>query len=177
MTKENNPIGRPTVYKEEYCDEILKLRQKGMCEYQVADYWDVSVRTIHNWRAKYPHFLQAYIRAEEAHKAWFLQRVADGFFDNKDKRLNQHAIKLYAYWLFGITEKSTDSTIELPKEFYQPETTIKRKHQILNEEVANKKITVSQYQAMQIGLVAEADNTDKREAKDLLESLQSKKDK
>jgi transcriptional regulator with XRE-family HTH domain len=56
---EPNPVGRPTVYRPEYCERIQELASLGCTDEQIATFFGVSPRTVANWKEKYPEFLQA----------------------------------------------------------------------------------------------------------------------
>lgn len=43
-------VGRPTDYRPEYADQALHLCEMGATDQQLADFFDVSLRTIQNWR-------------------------------------------------------------------------------------------------------------------------------
>lgn len=53
------PFGRPSGYKPEYATQAAKLCKLGATDCDLADFFDVSVRTIANWQARHPEFLQA----------------------------------------------------------------------------------------------------------------------
>lgn len=62
MSKE----GRPTKYKQEYCEQAEKLCKKGFIDYEIADFFNVSVSTLNTWKKVYPDFLSS-IKEAKAH--------------------------------------------------------------------------------------------------------------
>ncbi len=52
-------MARPSKFNEALKETILKLYKEGRTDDQVADIIGVSVRTLHNWKGKYPSFLHA----------------------------------------------------------------------------------------------------------------------
>jgi hypothetical protein len=55
-----NKGGRPTKYKAEYAETAQKLCARlGCTDEQLADWFEVDVRTIHRWRAEIDEFCQA----------------------------------------------------------------------------------------------------------------------
>jgi hypothetical protein len=55
-----NKGGRPSKYKPEYAEIAEKLCARfGFTDEQLADWFEVDVRTIHRWRAKIDEFCQA----------------------------------------------------------------------------------------------------------------------
>lgn len=57
-----NEIGRPTLHKSEYNDQVYKLCLLGATDKEIADFFDVCERTINNWKEEHTEFLQS-IRA------------------------------------------------------------------------------------------------------------------
>lgn len=51
--------GRPTDYRPEYCQEAQSLCENGATDQELAEYFEVSSRTIYRWKAEYPEFCQA----------------------------------------------------------------------------------------------------------------------
>lgn len=52
-------MGRPSNYKPEYATLAAKLCKLGATDTDLADFFEVSVRTIANWQARHPDFVQA----------------------------------------------------------------------------------------------------------------------
>ena len=61
------PAGRPTDYKPAYAEGASKLARLGATDAEIADFYDVDVRTIHRWKIAHKEFCHS-IRAgkEEA---------------------------------------------------------------------------------------------------------------
>ena len=51
--------GRPTKYKEEYAEQAKKLCLVGATNDKLADFFDIAVSTLHEWRNTYPEFSDA----------------------------------------------------------------------------------------------------------------------
>lgn len=61
------PAGRPTDFRDEFVEQAEKLAFLGATDMEIADFFDVSVRTIYSWKNTIPQFLQALkIGKEEA---------------------------------------------------------------------------------------------------------------
>lgn len=56
--------GRPSKYKDEYAEQSRKLYLLGLTDEEVATFFEVSVQTLHNWRAEHPAFLDANARGK-----------------------------------------------------------------------------------------------------------------
>jgi hypothetical protein len=59
------PAGRPTEYSSEFVQRAADLCANGATDMELADEFDVTVRTIYAWRAKHPEFLHAIRAAKE----------------------------------------------------------------------------------------------------------------
>ena len=57
----NNPVGCPTVYKEEYCQRLIDHMSEGGTYLSFPATLDrpVCTATLYNWEKKYPEFLEA----------------------------------------------------------------------------------------------------------------------
>lgn len=55
-------MGRPTLYKTEYNDQVYKLCLLGATDKEIADFFEVAESTINNWKLEHPEFLES-IRA------------------------------------------------------------------------------------------------------------------
>jgi len=62
---ESNPVGRPTLYREEYAEQAYKLCLLGMTDEELAESFHVDERTINNWKIEHPQFLQSLIRGKD----------------------------------------------------------------------------------------------------------------
>ncbi|WP_292992571.1 hypothetical protein [Nitrosomonas sp.] len=54
---DKNPGGRPTLYREEYNDQVHRLCVLGVTDEEIAKYFGVSKNTITNWKNEHPEFL------------------------------------------------------------------------------------------------------------------------
>lgn len=48
-----------TKYKPEYDEQAKKLCKLGAVDLDLADFFDIDIRTFYRWRARYPSFRQA----------------------------------------------------------------------------------------------------------------------
>lgn len=51
--------GRPSDFNPEYIEEAEKQCLSGATDQELADYFDVSVRTLYRWKNTHPDFCQA----------------------------------------------------------------------------------------------------------------------
>jgi Homeodomain-like domain-containing protein len=52
-------MARQTEYKPEYCQDAAKLCAQGATDKELAEFFEVSDRTIYRWKAQFPDFCQA----------------------------------------------------------------------------------------------------------------------
>lgn len=52
-------MGRPTDFKPEYVKQAKKLAKLGATDMELADFFEVTVRTIHNWKNNNPEFFHS----------------------------------------------------------------------------------------------------------------------
>lgn len=65
-TKNKPGAGRPSLYKPKFAKEVLKLCKNGASDSDIADHFKVDLRTVRNWRIKFPKFLQNSVIGTEA---------------------------------------------------------------------------------------------------------------
>jgi hypothetical protein len=51
--------GRPSSYDPKYAELVSKICMLGATDTEIADFFDVSVRTIHRWKLQHPEFCHA----------------------------------------------------------------------------------------------------------------------
>jgi len=59
-------MGRPSSYMPEFAKQAVKLCELGATDEDLADFFEVSIRTIANWKTNFPEFLQALKSGKEA---------------------------------------------------------------------------------------------------------------
>jgi len=60
------PVGRPTDYRPDYCDQVVEAMRAGFSLTAFAGMIGVSRSTLNNWMDAYPEFLEAASRAKAA---------------------------------------------------------------------------------------------------------------
>ncbi len=66
MSEQAPSVGRPTDYKPEYAAQAEKLCALGATDIELADFFQVSTRTIYRWRNTIDEFCQAVTCGKEA---------------------------------------------------------------------------------------------------------------
>jgi hypothetical protein len=85
--------GRPTDYKQEYNEQVFKLCLLGAMDKDIADFFDVSEKTINLWKKRYPEFFQSIKRGKmqaDANVAASLYKCAIGFVKEDCEEVFQH---------------------------------------------------------------------------------------
>lgn len=59
MDSDSPKIGRPSKYKEEYCKQAEKICLLGATDEFLADYFEVNVSTLNEWKVRHPEFREA----------------------------------------------------------------------------------------------------------------------
>lgn len=60
------PAGRPPDYKPEYAEQAAKLCSLGATDQEIADFFEIDVRTVYRWKHDHDEFCQAIKSAKEA---------------------------------------------------------------------------------------------------------------
>ena len=62
-------MARPSKFKPEFVDQVRKLCQLGATDKEIAEFFDVSERTINTWKLESDEFLQALKSGKESSDA------------------------------------------------------------------------------------------------------------
>jgi len=75
LTKEKDltkrPVGRPSLYKPEYCEKVIELGRKGCSPAEIASDLDVDRATLIRWSGEHEEFRTALTRAKIHEQAWW----------------------------------------------------------------------------------------------------------
>jgi len=63
--------GRPTDYRDEYCERVVELGKLGYSHAMIASELGVARQTLRNWAEIHPEFLAAITHARDEAQAWF----------------------------------------------------------------------------------------------------------
>lgn len=59
IQRQRNLSGRPSSYETGYATQAGKLARLGATDMEIADFFEVSLRTIHNWKNEHQEFLHS----------------------------------------------------------------------------------------------------------------------
>lgn len=102
--------GRPSLFKPEFIELARQQCEEGATDQELADFFEVSVRTLYRWKNSYPEFCQAL----KAAKAPADERVERSLFE-----------RAIGYERDEIDIRVVDGQIvQTPiRKFYPPDTT------------------------------------------------------
>lgn len=108
-TVEKRPVGRPSEYKPEYCEQAKKLCLLGATDKELADFFGVVEATVNSWKTVHPGFLDSIKEGREQADA----EIAQALF-HRAKGYSHKAVKIFQNQGQIITEEYT--------EHYPPDT-------------------------------------------------------
>jgi len=68
------PAGRPTKYKKEFCEVVVKVGERGDTITAMAEACDIHKETLRDWMAAHPEFSVAVNRGLQKAQAWWEQK-------------------------------------------------------------------------------------------------------
>jgi len=71
MTEVKRPVGRPSLYDPAYCEQVIELGKLGKSIEQICADLNTPVRTLYEWRDRFPEFSQALEDAKSFEQAWW----------------------------------------------------------------------------------------------------------
>ena len=81
--KEKRPVGRPSLYRPEYCEKVIELGKEGCSPAEIASHFDVDRVTLRNWADDNPEFFTALTRAKIHEQAWWERAGKAGMIADK----------------------------------------------------------------------------------------------
>jgi hypothetical protein len=81
--KEKRPVGRPSLYRPEYCEAVIELGRKGCSPAEIASELDVDRATMLGWADQHEEFSTALIRAKTHEQAWWEKAGKSGMVADK----------------------------------------------------------------------------------------------
>lgn len=109
--------GRPTDYRDEYCEQVEKLCKLGATDEEIADFFEVVESTVNLWKLEHPEFSESIKRGKtlaDANVADRLYKRATGY--------THDAVKIYPVG-GGKDDKGNEKPLMVPyTEHYPPDT-------------------------------------------------------
>lgn len=106
---------RPTKYKKEYCDKVVKMMRKGMSIEEVCYELEIAKQTFYNWCDTHPEFMDAKKRGVDFSCGWWKKQGRENL---KEKEFNATLFYMNMKNRFGWADKQetkqeTSSKIEI----------------------------------------------------------------
>ena len=93
------PAGRPSKYRQEYCDLLVKHMEDGLSFESFAGVVHVDRDTIYEWANKHKEFSDAKKRGQALCQIWWESKGKEGLFTGKDEKFNA------TVWLFNMKNR------------------------------------------------------------------------
>jgi len=101
-----HPGGRPTLYKEEYCERIVELGRQGKTFVEIANEFGVTKQTLHNWCDAHCQFFDAMKKAKGLCEQYWMNVGREGMYmGGKDTPFQAN---MWIFWMkacFGWSDR------------------------------------------------------------------------
>jgi len=102
-------LGRPTMYRPEYCEELIEHMSRGLSFHSFAGKVGVSRETLYNWAERYPEFLYSKKIGEQKSLYFWETTGNDGMRekehkDDEGKTLYKEKLNS-AIWIFNMKNR------------------------------------------------------------------------
>jgi hypothetical protein len=81
--KERRPVGRPSLYRPEYCETVIELGKQGCSPAEIASHLDVDRASLIRWSEEHEEFRTAMTRAKTHEQAWWEKAGKAGMIADK----------------------------------------------------------------------------------------------
>ena len=81
-------VGRPSVYKKEFCERVCELGAEGFSIAEMAADIGVKRQTLYDWADTKPEFFDAFTRAKELSLSWWEAQARIGLYTRDGVSLN-----------------------------------------------------------------------------------------
>jgi hypothetical protein len=87
-----NPVGRPSLYRKEYCEQLIEYQRQGGSYQGFAGVIGVTIPTLYEWEENHEEFSYAKKLGKAANRA-YMDNIAKGMMEG---RIKGHIVA----WLF-----------------------------------------------------------------------------
>ena len=91
-TFQKRPVGRPSLYDPAYCEKVIELGKLGKSIEQICFDLNTPVRTLYEWRDRYPEFSQALEDAKGFEQAWWENQAHSYMVETKEGARLNHSL-------------------------------------------------------------------------------------
>lgn len=97
-------MGRPSGYRDEFCEIIEDMGREGKSVAQMAARLDVSKETVYQWVKAHPEFSDAFTRARTFSQSWWEAKGQESIGD-RNFNANLYKISMSARFRDDYTER------------------------------------------------------------------------
>lgn len=117
-----NPVGRPSKFKPEYCEQLIQHMGEGFSFESFAGKIGTHRDTLYEWEKVHPEFSDAKKAATEACRLWWEEKGMQGLFSEYQGRKMNSAL-----WIFNMKNRfkwkdRIESVDSKPEEYKPPES-------------------------------------------------------
>lgn len=102
---EKRPVGRPSLYRREYCDQVIEMGKSGYSLASMASTLDVDKATIIRWRDEHPDFRTALSKAMIHAQHWWERTGIEGMTSGKNFNALVWKVSMQARFRDEYTER------------------------------------------------------------------------
>lgn len=93
------PGGRPTKYKPEYCEQLIKHMGEGFSFESFAAVVEITESTLYEWKLKNKEFSEAHKKGYGANRMFWEKISLDYLVSDKDTKFNS------TVWIFNMKNR------------------------------------------------------------------------
>jgi transposase len=83
MSDKKNKGGRPTKYKEEYCDKVIEVMREGASKVEFCAEIGISYNTFLSWQDENPEFMTSVKTGDMMCQAWWEKKGRQATFNSE----------------------------------------------------------------------------------------------
>ncbi len=102
--------GRPSKYKEEYCQELIEMMSRGMLDVQIYAHWDISKDTFYSWKREHKEFLSAYSIGHAKCEAYYVLKAQERIEQGDDKGFKYYISLMNNKFGWGKDDRDSRTT-------------------------------------------------------------------
>lgn len=121
--KNKSKMGRPSVYKEEYAMQSLKLTLLGATDKELAAFFEVAESTLNKWKKDYPDFSESLKKGKAIADANVASKLYNRAMGAKITVQQAHKLKSILYHENGKKKSETETVEVVDLEMEQPPDT------------------------------------------------------
>ena len=161
-----NLVGRPTLYRPEFCDLVINLSNEEQWVYEWAHEIGVCTDTLDNWAKSHPEFKDAYIQAKVNSIALLFKKARHNLC-NKDFQA-----KVFEFMYRSKIEGLQKTTVSLPA--LKDAKTHTAKCEVIISALSDESITLMQAEILLRIISAAAKVEEVTDLKEKLKAIEEK---